>query len=699
MKARLLTTLAAGTMLLGACAEPPPAPPRPVSVNPPKQVGDLWYLDQNWNDDGARQWYYYATQGSQIMRYDWFMALEDPATKDLFHKGLTRFGYLPGTASSWNPDLLPVGFAKDVDPDKTAWIGMTCAACHTGDVRVGNKTMRIDGAVTTGDLYAFIGALSTAVRATATDDPTFERFAQRVLGSKATPANRLALLKQVRAFDASFADFVKDSTPDTPWGPMRTDAFGMIFNRVTSIDLKIPSNSRAPNAPVSYPHLWDAPYLPKVQWNGLLENATALDALGRNSGEVLGVFGKANLTKPKNDLHYYYTSTIRARNLYDMENQLRKLRSPVWPDSIAGTVDTIKAAAGEAIYQQNCAGCHQVVPRDEPMPKVSIRMEPLFTWADPNDPAKVKKAFGMMCTPGLGVDAAVKAGLVTVNYGSDPKMAVDALCKTAKTGPIEGVAMPPQFLGGKPLQPVEQDAVILSNAVIGTIIKSLLDDPGLAIDMAKGRESSQPWASQSASGQSASGQSWASGTTATKAVRPITDTRQVFNPKPGEKLSDEVLAIQAVLSQKKPAVDGSAPAVAASAVDKSKVDTLKARAPAKTAAAQAAEDDQALSQTIQTLMAYKARPLDGIWATAPYMHNGSVPNLYEMLLPAAQRSTTFRMGTTSLDPVKVGVDTSASDNTFTFDTTKPGNGNTGHEFGASLTDEQRWQLLEYLKTL
>jgi hypothetical protein len=100
-------------------------------------------------------------------------------------------------------------------------------------------------------------------------------------------------------------------------------------------------------------------------------------------------------------------------------------------------------------------------------------------------------------------------------------------------------------------------------------------------------------------------------------------------------------------------------------------------------------------------LAYKARRLDGIWATAPYLHNGSVPNLYQLLLPAKDRMKKFFVGTREFDPVNVGFTTDNQDNTFEFDASLPGNSNAGHDtYGTdSLTDEQRWQLVEYLKTL
>ncbi|HET6971013.1 MAG TPA: di-heme-cytochrome C peroxidase, partial [Phenylobacterium sp.] len=109
-----------------------------------------------------------------------------------------------------------------------------------------------------------------------------------------------------------------------------------------------------------------------------------------------------------------------------------------------------------------------------------------------------------------------------------------------------------------------------------------------------------------------------------------------------------------------------------------------------------------LQNASDPLMAYKARPLEGIWATAPYLHNGSVPTLYDLLLPPARRPASFKVGTRAFDPKKVGyaTDPSALGNSFTFDTSQPGNSNKGHDYGVgALTPAQRLELLEYLKGL
>jgi hypothetical protein len=93
---------------------------------------------------------------------------------------------------------------------------------------------------------------------------------------------------------------------------------------------------------------------------------------------------------------------------------------------------------------------------------------------------------------------------------------------------------------------------------------------------------------------------------------------------------------------------------------------------------------------------YKARPLNGVWATAPYLHNGSVPNLWELLKEEKDRIQTFHVGDRTFDPKNVGFTDSGA---FVFDTTLPGNYNTGHRWGTELSPAQKWDLIEYLKGL
>lgn len=141
--------------------------------------------------------------------------------------------------------------------------------------------------------------------------------------------------------------------------------------------------------------------------------------------------------------------------------------------------------------------------------------------------------------------------------------------------------------------------------------------------------------------------------------------------------------------------------------DSAPEETCKENCESASSASDAAQTPSGDCMTAQdSLLAYKARPLTGIWATAPYLHNGSVPTLYDLLLPPDQRPKSFFVGTREFDPQKVGFATAPSpDNDFLFETRtgsgdpKPGNSNLGHEFGVTLTEDQRRMLIEYLKTL
>jgi hypothetical protein len=96
-------------------------------------------------------------------------------------------------------------------------------------------------------------------------------------------------------------------------------------------------------------------------------------------------------------------------------------------------------------------------------------------------------------------------------------------------------------------------------------------------------------------------------------------------------------------------------------------------------------------------LGYPTKPLAGIWATAPYLHNGSVPTLADMLTPPAERPKTFTVGSRQYDPKRLGY--RADQSGWVYDTAKKGNSNQGHPFGTTLKPEEKEDLLEYLKRL
>ena len=102
------------------------------------------------------------------------------------------------------------------------------------------------------------------------------------------------------------------------------------------------------------------------------------------------------------------------------------------------------------------------------------------------------------------------------------------------------------------------------------------------------------------------------------------------------------------------------------------------------------------------LTGYVAQFLDGIWLRAPYLHNGSVPTLYDLLLPPDQRPQQFYRGYNLYDPIKVGYVTQGDEAQRAgtlHDTRERANAARGHAFADGLSESQRWELVEYLKTL
>jgi mono/diheme cytochrome c family protein len=99
---------------------------------------------------------------------------------------------------------------------------------------------------------------------------------------------------------------------------------------------------------------------------------------------------------------------------------------------------------------------------------------------------------------------------------------------------------------------------------------------------------------------------------------------------------------------------------------------------------------------------YAAMPLDGVWLRAPYLHNGSVPTLRDLMKPPEERPTLFWRGYDVYDYDDVGfvsTGTEAEREGFRFDTSLRGNSRLGHAYGTGLKPNEKAELLEYLKTL
>ncbi|HWO23231.1 MAG TPA: cytochrome c [Kofleriaceae bacterium] len=566
--------------LLSACAgngKPPPDPPsvpellqgvreRAGQVLAKDAYGDgatrLVYLDQNWGPPET-VWYYHADQGSVLMPYDTLLHLEQAGSVEPFLRPehMARFRFLNQHKTPNNPDALPIGLARHGDQ-----VGLTCAACHTAQINYRGTAMRVDGAPTLLDMDGFLRAVQAALAATLADDAKLARFAAAVPGSGDAGARREAAKQSLAATLGWFESYNAANHSTVAEGFGRTDAVGRIFNQVIRFTSGA-ENSLQPNAPTSFPFLWDAPRHDYVQWTGFSSNADA-GSVGRNAGEVIGAFGRVEVKHYETEeaAKQGYRSSIAAGEMVAMEEALRRLESPQWPEAILPPIDRKLAARGAALYQAHCQSCHAAIDRDDPRRKV----------------------------------VAMITGTEVV--GTDDRSARNIVEARVPTGVLQGAISPKGDRYGAEASPL-----------------------ALLVDLV------------------------------------------------GRSLAQQ-------------------PAAALAAVANAKLHGI-----GKTAK----QGDHAQSTEASPLadvMAYKARPLNGIWATAPFLHNGSVPTLYDLLLPPAERPATFAVGRMEYEPRKVGY-VSDGGVPFVLDTRVPGNSNRGHEYGTQLADGDRWALVEYLKTL
>ena len=538
-------------------------------------IDELVYLEQNWSD-ADRDWFYFIDQGSRLIPYRIFKSLEQADNEKLLSDAynLLRFGFLSANKSKSNPDGLPVGFTIADD-----YLGLNCAACHTQQLKYEDKFIRVDGGQSMMDLPMFLTAIEASMQTTVDDENKYKRFEKRVLGEKYTNKDSLELKNEFQNYLVVRRDNNHRNKTDVAYGYSRLDAFGAILNKGLLLT-GVKDNFNSPDAPTSYPYIWDTPQHDYVEWDGSQSNAD-IGALARNVGEVIGVFGDVEPVTKK-WLYFIdggYPSSIQAKNLRDMEKKVASLHSPLWP-AFFPKIDQAKAKIGRALYENHCLSCHQDIDRTDPDRKIKTRMSTLNA------------------------------------VQTDPWMAKNAIFQRGKTGIFSGK---PRFYSVGEIMGEEEPALYIVNNIMGGV---LTNNP-------------------------------------IQSLLAIRDSGQMGHP-------DEVH-------------------------------------PPKFVDGVIIERGQEVSE--KALLAYKARPLNGVWTGGPFLHNGSVPNLYELLLPASQRTKSFYIGSWEFDPVKVGYVDEERAGSFLFDTRLKGNSNAGHEYGTGdygtvpFTDEEIWALVEYMKSL
>ncbi len=622
----------------------------PRSVKVAADVNQLEVLSQNWTDSEAA-WFYNVAQGSKLIPYAWFLHLEQPDSQTPFlaDEHIRSLGYLPRSADSQNPDGLPIGFVKDGQH-----LGMTCAACHTSQINYQGRAWLVDGAPTLGDIVTLQVRLAQALDKTRNDPAKFARFAQGLLGNGDQTAKTAlqAELSQVLAVRQGYNTRNAPAAGAPAFGPGRVDAFGAILNEVSATIADVPGNVWPANAPVSYPFLWDTPQHDRVQWNGAAENTDILllkpilgtahiGALGRNAGEVIGVFGTVDATKGGLLQFLGYPSSVNKKNLIAIEESLRKLWSPQWPQTLP-PIDPQLRDLGAKLFAANCASCHASIQRDDPDRTVIAQMHAV---------------------------------------GTDSTMASNFASRVVKSGLFERrIASATDLRRFGPTEPVK-------DLLVHTVQRVLVWQPdgfpkippGVLIARApKGLENAI----------------YAEFTVGNVKVAGAFTGVKIVDGKVQQLLSRDPLRL--VDAAKKQFWQDFRSAARRFISDDDTVKPLDQLSGIKFDVVPEGTQ-MTFTQPVTIEFAYKARPLNGIWATAPYLHNGSVPNLNELLKPPGERVHPFRVGSREFDPVNVGFRIDQGD--FEFDTTLPGNSNAGHDYTRTFSDVERKQLIEYMKSL
>lgn len=596
-------------------------------------------VDQGWSD-ADRSFFYFSPQGSPILPLEFFQALEQPQSDKMFFDKnyLKQTGMIFWDDIKANPLGLPIGLTVDKSRlGDEPYLGMNCAACHVTEIKVKDKTALVDGGVSHFDFWAFMSNLNDALQATYTDDAKFDRFAARIEnngGLTKDPDHIRASLRQVMRTGQDWA--YRNHTTVAP-GPGRVDALNVILNQVTSMMLDMPQNARAPDAPVSYPFLWDAPYLDFVQYNGVVPNQGA-GALARNVGQVLGVFGQVDLAPSTVPLGY--SSSVNVPHLMDLEQKLETLTSPAWVDFVAKdllpALDQTLLAQGALVYDAQCASCHAVIDRQNRGELASI---PVKTFA-------------------------------LSEIATDPNAALGFAAREVVTGPLNGRKV--GVVTGDSFCEVTHGNAVLAHVDAGVMLHNLSSDKQIIEKAAKSLiESSVHSRLTHLSSQIRSALGFAD----TSDQMP--DYSEIISSlRQNGMTQNQIVEILEQSSSDKSAL-----------FDELVKDHFAYQG-----------SDQTCMEVLQTAQ-YRSRPLNGVWATGPFLHNGSVPTLADLLKKPAERPATFLVGDGNFMPETVGFSDSNGAQGFVFDTRRPGNSNQGHNYGTDLSDADKIALMEYLKGL
>jgi len=678
---------------------PPPLPSTP-------EIKEAYWLSQRWSPRD-RFWFHHSSQGTATLPvpYDWFVELERGELSLLGSPGkladsayLARFGFIssprePGASDAAaygyrglaaadtagaaerdkrigypaNPEGLPVGFARldaGIDPTSglksPAMIGFTCAACHTGHLEYKNISLRFDGGPAMVDLGKLEPAVAQAIAYTLEVPGRLDRFIDRLIARSPEwkSQDRKDLKREMQGILDRIAAATRWAGQASGAQPVvegygRLDALNRIGNMVFFTDLLTPADFEAA-----------AHFKPT-------ENLKVPRVPGRLAGNFKQIDAPVNfppLWDTSSALWVQYDASILnelVRNAGEglgVGAKLNMIRAD-GPGYFASSIRLLTMNAMEEMLRGNPDPLTAKAFSGLAAPKweeaVAIVKDKDWKTPEPDKAARGRDLYRVHC--------------VECHRGPVRDPEFDRRWPEASFWNERDAQNEPQWLrvGDRSFfKPVEKK------------VTDMATDPQQARVLAERRV-------------------WVPSELKLDAAKSLRDKWGCNVP---DSLSDLF-------------------AVSLMAVVDRTIDKWFADNPTDAAAEKAIRGPRPNCPNPNTFSAsgivphYRARPLDGVWATAPYLHNGSVPTLQAMLTPQNERPKSFCVGSRQFDPEKVGLRTEplpCAPGLTTFDTTELGNSNFGHSFegterdvtklprgviGPRLQPDERDALVEYLKTL
>lgn len=549
-------------------------------------------LDVGLDQQQAAYWHH-GDEGSGFLPLSFFYALRDVDTGKPFIDSLTRFGLVPDRSS---PGALPIGLTVGhpaMSPGNALYLGVNCAACHSGMYTYRGTAMIMDGAPNMLDFEKLLDALKRSLRVTLDSPEKMFQMISIIMQREHDP-NTTGELFEVHPETLRLFTAAATAADDHPLAALR---------HAMETGLHDAYHGAAELRPAKLQQLAD-----RIE-----------DLVPDNAG-----WSKDALHDARDDLAHFHKD---LDFLEDHARRLLKLKDSYTGETPAGPG---RADSFDAIWDL-LVQKHKETPMIAPVSIPHLFDYTHFTWIhwDGNTSTVLQRDYAQAIALGANYDPSTSASSVlahdvirleeTARHISSPRWPEDILGRIdrgkARRGAVLFAAHCQSCHGQESLTPVAQ---------VGT-------DPRRAENFALLEQGGKSYADL------------------------LTEL--------GDAVVNTSLASQGI------------PPSALVPIERS--DTPGWR----------------------ITHAYHSRPLKGIWASPPYLHNASVPTLWDLLQPAAKRPRTFLVGR-EYDPVHAGINaTHQPEGGWTFDTGATGNSNRGHEYANDLSDAQRGELVEYLKTL